>query len=57
MNDEQKPTRLLLGEAYMFCRECGARLYSFDGKEDADMDCPYKKDSQGRCTDIPKVKK
>jgi hypothetical protein len=36
--------RLTLGEAYMFCKECGAKLHSFDGTEDAYQACPYKKD-------------
>lgn len=32
-----------MGEAYMRCRDCGARLYSFDGTQDADEPCPYGK--------------
>ncbi len=42
--------RFYFGEAWMMCRECGARLYSFDGNEDKDKNCPYKKDYKGQCT-------
>ncbi len=35
--------RLAAGEAHMMCRDCGAKLYSFDGNEDADRSCPYMK--------------
>lgn len=53
MNTDYKKMkeRLELGEAYMICRECGARLYSFDGSQDRDTQCPYKKDDRGNCTD------
>lgn len=34
--------RLESGEAWMRCVDCGARLYSFDGPEDASRKCPYK---------------
>ena len=47
-------TRLELGEAWMMCRECGARLYSFDGHEDLDKSCPYVKGDRGECTDTLK---
>lgn len=40
--------RLLTGEAYMMCNDCGARLYSFDGNKDKGIDCPKKK-SNGKC--------
>jgi hypothetical protein len=43
--------RLTLGEAWMWCNECGAKLYSFDGHDDKDKRCPYKKDSKGRCSE------
>ena len=38
--------RLASGEAYMMCDECGAKLYSFDGKEDSSRPCPYKRHGQ-----------
>jgi len=38
----EKVTRLQLGEAWMFCNDCGAKLYSFDGEEDKDIGCPHK---------------
>lgn len=42
---DKKPTlteiRNSLGEAYMWCEDCGARLYSFDGNKDASRRCPY----------------
>lgn len=52
MTDEPKtPTyyeiRLQMGEAYMFCEDCGAKLYSFDGHQDASRKCPYQK--AGKC--------
>jgi len=43
----EKPLRLKMGEAYMMCSECGARLYSFDGYEDTSRHCPYKRN--GKC--------
>ena len=49
--DAKTENRLTLGEAYMLCNECGAKLYSFDGNKDADKPCPYIKDSRGKCTD------
>jgi len=30
-----------LGEAFMICADCGARLYSFNGSEDAGRPCPH----------------
>jgi hypothetical protein len=41
-------SRLLAGEAYMLCNECGARLWSFDGKEDKDTRCPYRGTDKGK---------
>lgn len=40
--DKMTPTerRLALGEAHMMCRDCGAKLYSFDAHQDADRPCP-----------------
>ena len=38
-----KPMRLQVGEAYMMCNDCGAKLYSFDGDFDASISCPYRK--------------
>jgi hypothetical protein len=43
--------RLLMGEAYVLCNECYARLYSIEGNSDRLDSCPYKKDEKGRCTD------
>lgn len=40
--------RLALGEAYMICNECGSRLYSFYGTQDANRSCPKKRN--GQCT-------
>jgi hypothetical protein len=40
--------RLAMGEAYMFCEDCGAKLYSFDGNMDASKRCPYMK--HGKCS-------
>lgn len=34
--------RIYLGEAWMFCRDCGGKLYSFDGHKDAAISCPTK---------------
>jgi len=47
-SDEETPlshaeARLRMGEAYMMCRDCGARLYSFDGEQDASCPCPNPK--------------
>jgi hypothetical protein len=39
--------RLAMGEAWMHCNECGGKLWSFDGDEDASRGCPYKR--SGRC--------
>lgn len=39
--------RLSLGEAYMMCNQCGAKLYSFDGDTDASRNCPYMR--YGKC--------
>lgn len=50
----KKITRLDLGNAWMWCNECGAKLYEFDGDSDRDKPCPYVKD-KGRCTE--KLKK
>lgn len=33
--------RLAMGEAWMWCNECGSKLYSFDGHKDRDIKCPY----------------
>lgn len=46
--------RLSLGEAWMMCNECGARLYSFDGYEDKDRRCPYKTGPFGDCVPTQK---
>jgi len=41
-NDQiEKPTRLDLGEAWMWCKDCMAKLYSFDGYEDKSRPCPH----------------
>ena len=39
--------RRAIGEAWMMCDECGAKLYSFDGNLDASRSCPYKRN--GKC--------
>lgn len=44
-------TRLDLGEAWMWCSECGSKLYSFDGIKDQERGCPYR-NNQGEC--VPK---
>lgn len=49
--DSRTIRRLQMGEAYMMCRECGARLYSFDGDVDQSRSCPYEKGPKGECTD------
>lgn len=38
----ERSARLESGEAWMICSDCGAKLYSFDGKEDASRKCMYK---------------
>jgi len=38
---DDRPPRLRMGEAYMMCHDCGARLYSFDGNDDKSTGCPY----------------
>lgn len=40
------PLRLQMGEAYMMCENCGAKLYSFDGYQDASRKCPFWKNGQ-----------
>lgn len=45
--DKVTERRLASGEAYMRCEDCGAKLYSFDGYEDASRKCPYMK--EGKC--------
>lgn len=39
--------RLEGGHAWMICNECGGKLYDFDGNEDKDTRCPYRKN--GKC--------
>jgi hypothetical protein len=34
------------GEAWMWCSDCGGKLYSFDGNEDKNIKCPTKKECQ-----------
>ena len=38
--EDERPTRLKLGEAWMWCTDCNAKLYSFDGHRDATTKCP-----------------
>jgi len=38
--ENNKPIRLIMGEAYMYCSDCMAKLYSFDGNEDKSRHCP-----------------
>ena len=42
------PVRLLMGEAWMMCRDCNGKLFSFDGEEDASRSCPYR-GRDGKC--------
>lgn len=44
---EKTEIRLAMGEAWMMCSDCGAKLYSFDGQTDASRKCPYMK--HGKC--------
>ena len=37
-----------IGEAYVVCVECGARLWSEDGDKDIESLCPYRT-SDGSC--------
>lgn len=46
-NCDEKPIRLEMGEAWMMCNECGAKLYSFDGYQDGSRSRPYKR--YGKC--------
>ena len=39
MNPEERHKN---SEAYVFCAECGARLWSDDGIHDKMIPCPYK---------------
>ena len=38
--------RLSLGEAWMYCSDCNARLYSFDGYRDTARKCPHLKECE-----------
>ena len=29
------------GEAWMYCKDCNAKLYSFDGNNDTSTRCPH----------------
>ena len=40
--DNLPSDRLSYGEAWMWCSECMAKLYSFDGNEDQSRKCPHK---------------
>jgi len=46
---ERNDLRLYLGNAWMYCNECGAKLHDFDGDKDADRSCPYRKSLSGKC--------
>lgn len=39
--------RLLMGEAWLWCEDCGAKLFSFDGNKDVSRKCPYQR--SGKC--------
>jgi len=39
-------SRLDLGEAWMWCVDCNAKLYSFDGYKDATTKCPTKQECE-----------
>jgi hypothetical protein len=41
--------RNALGEAYVMCNQCGARLWSTEGYEDFGITCPYPKGPKGEC--------
>lgn len=45
-NDEEPLARHIMGEGFVICEECGARLASFDlvegQMEDISKKCPYK---------------
>jgi hypothetical protein len=43
---ETKPIRLEMGEAWMMCSTCSAKLYSFDGDKDSMRPCPYMRHGQ-----------
>lgn len=34
--------RLYFGEAWMWCKDCSGKLYSFDGTQDQSIPCPTK---------------
>jgi hypothetical protein len=40
--DNTRLTRHELGEAWMWCFDCNAKLYSFDGDKDKGITCPTK---------------
>lgn len=40
-NLPEPPKRLLMGEAFMMCSDCGGKLYSFDGDQDRGRPCPH----------------
>ena len=33
--------RLAMGMAWMMCNTCGAKIWDFDGNQDAAIPCPY----------------
>lgn len=37
-------TRLDLGEAWAWCKDCNAKLYSFDGNRDVTLSCPTREE-------------
>ncbi len=45
--EERMDARRANGHAWMMCSECGGKLYDFDGHEDSDRPCPFRRN--GRC--------
>lgn len=50
LDNKEEPTpgeiRLSLGEAWMYCSDCNAKLYSFDGVKDTCRKCPHPKECE-----------
>lgn len=42
-NNMENLTRQQTGEAWMWCIDCNAKLYSFDGDKDKSTKCPNPK--------------
>ena len=46
-SDGKTKRRLMAGNAWMMCNDCGAKLYEFEGYRDEDKPCPYMR--HGEC--------